>query len=307
LPRHHSLAEHLPLASGWLILLAAGGVLSACAPDISDAPPAATLAPQPVTVVRSAIRSVVVVSGVIEQDAPIAVKSPVSGTVQAGLPTVGTHVAADQPIARIQADSTRLGVVSAAAGFVGNVTAVDVVDGQSVPIGAPLVEVQPLSYQVVAVLDPALLYRFYGGPPLDIRVQIDQGPAPFECSFLSLGTSSDAGAATDSGAAPVELRCRIPSNIRVFSGIRCVVAATTGIAESALVIPVTAVTGTADTGYVTLLGPSGSQSTVLVKLGLTDGVRVQVLAGLKVGDRILDLPPSLLPGINGAPTYQATS
>jgi macrolide-specific efflux system membrane fusion protein len=247
------------------------------------------------------------VNGVIEQDAPVVVKSPVSGTVQGGLPSVGTQVDAAQQIARIQADNTNLGLVSVKAGLVGNVTAVAVIDGQPVSVGAPLVEVQPPTYQVVATLVPTLLYRFYGGPPLDIRVQIDQGPAPFECSFLSLGTAGGAGGASGSGAAPVELRCRVPGQERVFAGIRCVVAATTGVAKNALVIPVTAVTGTADSGYVTLLGPSGTQSTVLVRLGLTDGARVQVLGGLKLGDRVLDVPPSVLPGANGQPTYQATS
>ncbi len=146
-------------------------------------------------------------------------------------------------------------------------------------------------FDLVSTVDPNLLYRFYS-PPTKIMARIDQGPGPFECTFLSIG-NQPGGSAQD----PVQLRCRVPDGIRVFSGVRAKVAVTTGVASNVVVLPVSAVDGDADNGSVTLARADGEHEQRSVRLGLTDGVRVEVVDGLTAGEKVLDIPDGLLSGL----------
>jgi multidrug efflux pump subunit AcrA (membrane-fusion protein) len=156
-------------------------------------------------------------------------------------------------------------------------------------------------YEAVADIDPNLLYRFYTAPKR-VVVKIDHGPAPFECVFSSVGLASggESLTASQAAAAPIELVCRIPNGLRVFAGIRCLMAVTTAEATNALVIPLTAAEGQTDASFVFLVQPDASTIRHAVTLGINDGTLVEVLAGLQVGDRILDLPPSTFPSDTAA-------
>jgi hypothetical protein len=168
-------------------------------------------------------------------------------------------------------------------------------DVRSVVVLKGIVLGLPEAYRAVAVVDPALLYRFYDRP-VSILVKIDKGPAPFDCPFLSTGLATGSAPPADLGSAgPVYVSCRIPKGVRVFAGIPCLVAVTTAVANNVLLVPVTAVEGGADVGFVTLIDSSGKQLRRQVQLGVSDGTRIQVISGVSEGDRILDLPPSLFP------------
>lgn len=143
-------------------------------------------------------------------------------------------------------------------------------------------------FESVAIVEPALLYRLYEAPK-EIVVKVDRGPGPFPCPLVSIGLPE----ATSSLDAPVQLRCSIPDDQRVFAGVRTKVGVTTGSVEGAVVVPVTAVEGSSDSGFVVVVLPDASREKRRVALGLTDGTRVEVTEGLVAGERLLDLPPSL--------------
>lgn len=143
---------------------------------------------------------------------------------------------------------------------------------------------------VVAVVSPELLYRLYERP-VEIIARLDRGPAAFTCPFVSIGPPEGATPGLDT---PVELRCRVPAAVRAFSGVRVDLAVTTAKVTDALVLPVTAVEGTADTGRVTVVLPSGDEVDREVVLGVTDGVLVEVVEGLDESDAVLDPPRGLV-------------
>ncbi len=140
--------------------------------------------------------------------------------------------------------------------------------------------------EAVAVVPPEVLYRFYDSPR-SISAKLDRGPGPFDCPLLSLGAAD--ATADDPLSVPVELRCRIPQDVRAFPGVRLKIAVVTGEARNVLVLPVTAVAGESDQGYVTLLS-DGEQTRRNVRLGLTDGTNIEIREGLTEGDRVL-VPP----------------
>lgn len=243
-----------------------------------------------VPVSRGDVRSVVVLDGVVTTAPSVTVGSPEEGRVMTLVAVRGAHVSAGEILAKIRTSSgLEIQVVSPVDGVVASLTAER---DQVITGGQSLVIVAPSSFEAVATVDPSLLYRLYE-PPVSITTQIHRGPAPFACPFVSLGAdTSDGGSALD---APVRLRCAIPGSIRVFAGVRVRLAVVTGEATDALLLPVEAVGGSADEGFVTLVGNDGQRTRRTVRLGLTDGLRVQILSGLADGDQVLD-PPETEPG-----------
>jgi multidrug efflux pump subunit AcrA (membrane-fusion protein) len=268
-------------------------LLASCSSDApSTGPPSASLAPQVVTVGRHDIRSVVVLDGTITRDPTLAIKAPVSGEVTEILVSSGASVTPNQALVIVQ--SMARGPSRLAAPAAGVIANVDVVPSESVAAGDDLLDLAPDAYQAVATVDPSLLYRFYGGPPLAVLVEIDKGPAPFACPFVSLGLPLQSAGGPQAQTQPVEFVCSVPSGEEVFSGVPCVIGVTTAAANNAIAIPVTAVEGSAQVGYVTIVGKDGTESRTEVQLGISDGTYVQVLTGLAAGDRILDIPPDLI-------------
>lgn len=237
------------------------------------------------TVAVGDVRSVVVLSGVVLPAEDIEVRAPGSGRVAELSGVAGEMTLADQEVATIETEmGTRVDVVADEAGTL-NEWMVSV--GSTVRPGDTLALLSPDRFEAAAVVPPELLYRFYG-EDLGVTAVIDHGPAPFTCPLVSLG----AGSGASSTDATVELRCAIPSTVRVFPGVRLKVAVVTGEARDALVLPLESVAGEADQGFVTVIDSSGSVATRSVRLGMTDGLRVQILDGLSEGDLVL-VPPDV--------------
>jgi multidrug efflux pump subunit AcrA (membrane-fusion protein) len=98
------------------------------------------------------------------------------------------------------------------------------------------------------------------------------------------------------------VRCVVPPEVTVFSGLSAQLVIAGGVAENVLVVPITAVEGSAGTGNVYFLLPDGSTELRPVTLGLNDGTNVEVKGGLAEGDLILQFvpgAPSTVGGVNG--------
>ena len=91
------------------------------------------------------------------------------------------------------------------------------------------------------------------------------------------------------------MHCAIPSEIRVFAGLAAQITIAGGTAENVLVVPTTAVTGSADIGTVWFVNAAGEQEERAVTLGMSDGRQVEIVAGLQEGDTVLEFVPGAVP------------
>ncbi|KQO63084.1 HlyD family efflux transporter periplasmic adaptor subunit [Curtobacterium sp. Leaf261] len=310
-------------------------------PAQSAALPSGALQDPVVAVETGTIRNDVEVKGQIEPLPSSTVKATATGTVNAVRVDADQGVEQGAPLIQIMtetpvdppADPTlpqpkpKVTYTNVTAPIDGAVSSLDVLVGQDVSIGETVAIVAPSSFRVSAKLTAADLYRLLQRPT-EASVTIPDGPAPFACTNLRIGTAgSGAGTGTgadtgqDSGATGADstaLTCDVPGDVTVFAGLTASVTVPAGLAENVLTVPLTAVSGTAASGTVTVLahraasddgsasgasgtsgatgatGASGSEpgrETREVTLGLNDGKRVEVTGGLAEGDQVLEFVP----------------
>lgn len=216
-------------------------------------------------------------------------QEPLTGTDDKGMPTVTQR----PPIVKEQ-------VIKAPVS--GTVT-LDVMVDQEVMIASPVGSVQPNTYSVRADLQPDQLYRL-ASPPESATVTIKNGPAPFECKNLKVKRAeesapatpalSSAGAGASTSVMPsMVATCSPPSDVKVFAGLSASMEVVSGSAKDAVLLPVSAVEGRFQSGYVYLPPdkPEDEPKKIPVKLGVTDGDKVQITEGVKVGDKVLQFAP----------------
>lgn len=189
----------------------------------------------------------------------------------------------------------------------GVLSSLSVIHGQSVAIGDTTGQVAPPSYSVSGSLSPEQQYRLVT-QPTEASIAITNGPAPFTCTGLRITTplaGADAGGETAgagtgasggaTGASGTTVSCAIPAEVTVFPGLAAKITIAGGKAENVLVVPTTAVKGSAETGVVWFVLPDGSTEERPVTLGMNDGTSVQVVDGLAEGDLINQFVPGAVP------------
>jgi len=189
----------------------------------------------------------------------------------------------------------------------GVLSALTVIHGQSVAIGEITGQVAPPSYSVSGSLSPEQQYRLVT-QPTEASIAITNGPAPFTCTGLRISTplaGADADA-TGSDGAPAAggtgttVSCSIPAEVTVFPGLAAEITIAGGKAENVLVVPTTAVKGSAETGVVWFALEDGSTEERPVTLGMNDGTNVQVVDGLAEGDLVNQfVPGAVAPTMDG--------
>jgi hypothetical protein len=105
------------------------------------------------------------------------------------------------------------------------------------------------------------------------------------------GTGST-GAPSSAVSGPA-IVCAIPTGVTVFSGLVGQVAIISGVASNVLVLPNSAVLGTAENGDVFVVGRKGRATEIQVGLGMTNGGLIQITSGLTDGETVLANPPTL--------------
>lgn len=192
----------------------------------------------------------------------------------------------------------------------GVLSALTVIHGQSVAIGDITGQVAPPSYSVSGSLSPEQQYRLVT-QPTEATIAITNGPAPFTCTGLRIATplagadadaaAPDAGAAT--GGSGTTVSCAIPAEVTVFPGLAAEITIAGGKAENVLVVPTTAVKGSAETGVVWFVLEDGSTEERPVTLGMNDGTSVQIVDGLAEGDLVNQFVPGATdPAMEGCTT-----
>lgn len=284
------------------------------------AQPSAEIVEPAVPVTTGSITNTVTVQGSVVADAAVGARATMAGTVTALVATNGQHVDVGTPILVVSLETpvaptvttnadtgeqttrenkpkvTKATVTAPAAGTL-TLTALK---DQLVSVGDAIGSVAPGTLSVTGTLTPDQQYRLLAAPT-EAEVTLKGGPAPFTCTGLRVGAApqgegTDPGAVDPSTGAPVEsasgvVTCAVPAGVTAFAGLGADLAITNGVAEGALVVPVTSVQGSVQTGNVWVVAADGTQEKRSVGLGLTDGEIVQITTGLAEGDQVLQFIP----------------
>lgn len=205
-------------------------------------------------------------------------RDPVEGVDAEGNPTVTQP----KPIVTFSK------VLAPANGVVSSLT---VLHGQAVAVGDTTGQIAPPTFSVSGSLSPEQQYRLLDRPT-EATVTIAGGPAPFTCTGLAITAPLQGEAGAEGAPATgATVRCAVPADVTVFSGLTATVTIPAGQADDVLVVPTTAVEGGAGTGVVYVVLPDGGSEPRDVTLGLTDGSMVEITGGVEEGELLLQFTP----------------
>jgi membrane fusion protein, multidrug efflux system len=302
-----------------LVVLAFRGGTATRSDPAGPGPSFVDLGAPPVPVTLGTVSNTVTVSGTVVADASLPVKATAAGTVRRLLASPGP-VTAGQPLLEIRWEeerepvtgtdaegnptvsrpAPRVRTATVSAPGAGTLSSLDVLVDQLVAVGDRVGTISPSTLSVTATLSQAEQFRLLS-PPTTAEVEVQGGPAPFTCGTLVLGAASaapaddpDTGMPVDSGAPAAggtTARCQVPAGTAVFAGMGATMVIQAGLAENVVVVPITAVQGSVQTGNVWVVGESGKPTERPVTLGLTDGDLVEIREGLAEGEQVLQFVP----------------
>lgn len=269
-------------------------------PEVLDeAFPGAVFEEPMVPVERGSIENSVSLDGSIVPVEAVAVRSTRTGTVARVDVADGQQVAEGTVLYTVRVETQPAPAADGTVGpptsrvynvtspAAGTLTGFAVLVDQAVDVATETGAVQPPQHVVRASVGAAEQYRLTSQPDT-ATVTIEGGPAPFECGGVTIAQPTGESAATGASAT---LSCSVPDDVRVFVGLAASIELVAGAASDVLLLPTTAVLGSADSGLVYRPGVSGEPEEVRVELGLTDGSRVEVRSGLAEGDQVLQFVP----------------
>lgn len=280
------------------------------------------------TVTRGEINNQVEVTGQVVQDAAVPARATLNGVVAAFEVDSGATVEAGatllhikktepqppqesvdkegNPVTKQVPDKVTWAAVTAP---VAGKVSFQVIKDQETSVGVVVATVSPGTFSATGTITAAQQYKLLN-PPTTATITIDNGPAPFECTGLTIGVKESGGAKDQPGAGAeaqepdavtpqdgtrVQVRCPLPGDQTVFPGLPVTIGIDQGSAKDTLLVPVTAVEGSASTGNVWVVSDPDSPETATkqqVTLGINDGTNVQVTEGLSEGDTLLQFVPN---------------
>lgn len=193
----------------------------------------------------------------------------------------------------------------------GTVRDLKAVTGQTLTAGDAVATLSPGTYSAVADLTPEQQLQL-----LDRKVEatatVPGTRDPVACASTGIDEDDPQAAGSDAAAQagpqtdpntgmPMEaaapsaasLRCAVPTSAKVVPGLAVKIGVDLGAAKKALVVPTTAVEGTADDGAVYLVDDGGEPKRHPVKLGLRGDDVVQIVSGVKEGQQVLRFVPGV--------------
>ena len=237
-----------------------------------------------VKVERRDVISVMAVNGEVVASPSFTLIAPVSGRFQRE-PTKQQLVSAGTTLGWVDHGGER---VSIATPVEAAVTEDLATNGATVPTGIPLIKLKASGFGIRGTVADAMVYRL-GDVADKATAQIDHGPGPFPCPVLGGPSTLDSNA--------VQITCAAPADLRLFPGLKAVLALQTGIARNVLTLPVDAVAGSAERGRITVRSSDGATATRDVKLGITDGSYIEITDGVS-GDAEVVVPGPNLPDLH---------
>lgn len=266
-----------------------------------DSPTGGVIDPQ-VPVMIGTVSNDVVLSGTVRADDAVPVKAPLGGEIIQVDAGVGSVVAAGQQLAVVKGPNSagRMVTASIVAPVAGTVSSFSLVTSQQTTAGTVVAQLAPPGFYVTAPVQPVDRYRLLDAPT-EATVTVQGGPAPFTCTNLTVNTplaGSGSGDPDNPGGDPgagsgTTARCTVPADVTVFPDLVAQLTISAGVAENVLVVPVTSVLGSAESGvvYVVVDPETGETEERQVTLGLSDGVNVEIVNGLEEGEFVLQFVP----------------
>lgn len=280
------------------------------APAVAEDPMAGAVFEEPMaTVERGSIENAVSLDGTVVPVDAVPVRPSKTGVVHRVYVEDGVEVAEGDVLYTVRVETQPepdeegmigepvIAIWNVRAPASGTLAGFELLPDQSVDLASPTGEVQPPRFLVQSSVGAAEQYRLTTQPET-ATVTIDSGPAPFECTDVAIRQPS--GEEVTAGASAT-LTCSVPEDVRVFVGLSAKVELAAGSAEDVLLLPTTAVLGSADVGLAYRPAPSGEGASadgmpgepeeVRLELGLSDGTMVEVRSGLSEGDQVLQFVP----------------
>ncbi|RAX19710.1 efflux RND transporter periplasmic adaptor subunit [Actinomyces sp. Z5] len=284
--------------------------------------PGINVTTQTTVVTTGDIANTVDVSGQIVEDAAVEAQATLNGVVDSFAVSKGATVTQGEPLVylkQVEPQQPIIGtdedgnpvetpvedkvtwstVYAPAAGVV----SFNVIKDQETSVGMVVATVSPGTYSAKGTITADQQYRLTNAPS-SATLTVDGGPAPFDCTGLTIGTrettsttTSETGEVTTTtgDGTTVEVRCAVPSDQQVFPGLSVTIGVDAGSATDTLIVPVTAVEGSVTKGNVWVVtdpeDPDAAEERE-VALGITDGENIQVTDGLAEGDEILLFVPN---------------
>lgn len=282
-----------------------------------DLPTGGVVDPQ-VPVMIGTVSNDVVLSGTVKADDAVPVKAPLGGEVIQVDVVVGSSVTAGDQLGIVKGTNSagRTVTVSIEAAATGTISALSIVVNQQTTAGTVVAQIAPPGFSVTATVQPLDRYRL-ANAPAEALVTVTGGPAPFTCTGLSVttplagsgsgsGDGGDPGTGAPSAGSGTTARCVVPADVTVFPDLTAQLTISAGVAENVLVVPVTAVLGSAESGvvYVVTDPETGATEERTVTLGLSDGINIEVVDGLEEGELVLQFvpgAPAVDPNMPGGP------
>lgn len=271
----------------------------------ADDPMAGAVFEEPLaTVERGSIENAVSLDGTVVPVEAVPIRSTQTGTVARVLADDGVQVSEGDVLYTVRVETQPepdeegmigdpiLTLWNVRAPASGTLTGFTLLPGQGVDLAGETGAVQPPRHLVQATVGAAEQYRLTTQPET-AQVTIDSGPAPFECADVDIRQPSGEEAAAGASAT---LTCAVPDDVRVFVGLSAKVELAAGSADDVLLLPTTAVLGSADVGIAyrqatAADGAPAEPEEVRIELGLSDGTLVEVRSGLEEGDAVLQFVP----------------
>ncbi|MFT4234477.1 MAG: efflux RND transporter periplasmic adaptor subunit, partial [Microbacterium sp.] len=171
----------------------------------------------------------------------------------------------------------------------GTLSAFTPISGQMLSVADVVGAVAPSTFRVQGTIAPEDRYKLID-QPTEADIVITGGPT-FTCSGLTIDTPLAGSDDADAGTVTTTIRCAVPTDVTVFPGLAATMTVAGGLAENVIVVPVTAVLGSAETGTVFVADDAGDAEPKQVSLGLNDGTNIEVTDGLAEGDEIFEYAP----------------
>ncbi len=164
--------------------------------------------------------------------------------------------------------------------------------GLVVDVGVPVIAIRDGGFGVRGDLPIEAGYRVTDTPH-SARVQLEPGLGVAECMPVHPRDGVAAGTAQNPRLAVL---CLLDHIDGLADGLPGTIGVSMGAVHDVLLLPVTAVSGRGGSGQVVLVDDSGEHA-VPVELGISDGLVIEIRAGLSEGDTVAAWAPGLLPEI----------
>lgn len=266
------------------IVLLAISLLTACSAFVNaegDVPASGDGQIRRVQVSKQDITSVLAVSGHTETKSEISLVAEKSGPIEWKVKE-GQTVKAGAVLAEIDGDK----ITSPSDG---KVLSIAVPTGTTAhpnfPIGA--FEARTLGIKVQVPVEDA--YRLYS-TPTKAKANIESGPAAQTCDLFLASELENAD--SEEQDLP-EFVCLLEPEVNTMPGLPAKLGIETASSANTLTLPVESVSGSAQSGQVTIISDDNELQKRDVKLGISDGSMIEIIEGVKEGDSVMAVAPEI--------------